>query len=179
VSTRRSDPEHEFVLLIDGPIDDDDVIEALYLAGCGDATFGMVDGVGEGDFTREAPTFLAAIAIAIRDVESVAKLRVVRVESQDLLTMADIARRLGRTRESVRLLVEGKRGKGGFPKPHSGSGRWRFWRWSDVAGWIGDLPVEEVDRSRTIAAVNAALELRRQRAELGSAERALIDSLAS
>ena len=32
-------------------------------------------------------------------------------------------------RESVRLLVKGKRGKGGFPEPELGTGKWQFWRW--------------------------------------------------
>ncbi len=171
--------KQEFVLIIDGPIVDDDVIEMLFEAGCGDATFGISNEVGSGSFHRTAPSLAHAIDSAIEAVESIPSLRVIRVESEDLLTMAEIARRLGRTRESVRLLVEGKRGKGGFPRPYSGSGRWRLWRWSDVAAWVGNLPSEEVERARLIAAVNAALELRRHRPGLDDTEKRLIDALAS
>jgi predicted DNA-binding transcriptional regulator AlpA len=172
-------PEHDFKLVIEGPLMDDEVIEALFEAGCGDATFGVIDDVADGDFTRSAPSLIDAIVSAIRDVESVRPLRVVRVENEDLLTMSEIARRLGRTRESVRLLVEGRRGKGGFPAPVSGTGRWRYWRWSDVLAWLDDVPEAELERARVVDAVNAALELRRRKALLPRPDRKAVQALAS
>jgi hypothetical protein len=56
---------------------------------------------------------------------------------QDLVLVGDIARRVGRTRESVRLLVDGKRGPGGFPAPLGvvGEGT-RIWPWSPVVEWL-------------------------------------------
>ncbi len=176
--TKRVSTKYDFTLVIEGVLDDEQTMNALFEAGCGDATFGISNEVGSGSFHRIAPSLADAIHSAIEAVESVPSLHVIRVESEDLLTMAEIARRLGRTRESVRLLVEGKRGRGGFPKPHSGSGRWRFWRWSDVAAWVGNLPPEEVERARLIAAVNAALELRRHLPQLADSERELIEALA-
>jgi len=173
-------PKHEFTLRIEGRLDAERTINALFEAGCDDASFSMIDDVGFGDFHRRASSLPEAIASAIRDVESVPGLHVLRIDMDDLVTMSDIARRLGRTRESVRLLAAGKRGKGDFPPPLSrlGSGS-PFWRWTDVAAWAGKLPPTEQARARTITAVNAALELRRQRGALDEAERALIDSLAS
>jgi hypothetical protein len=55
---------------------------------------------------------------------------------QDLVSVSDIARRLGRTRESVRLLVDGKRGPGRLPAPIGvvGDGT-RVWPWSVVLEW--------------------------------------------
>ena len=51
--------------------------------------------------------------------------------------MSDIARRAGRTRESVRLLVDGKRGPGGFPPPLGIVGEGiRVWPWSVVLEWF-------------------------------------------
>ena len=51
--------------------------------------------------------------------------------------MSDIARRVGRTRESVRLLVDGKRGPGGFPAPLGVVGEGiRVWPWSVVLEWF-------------------------------------------
>ena len=175
----KKQPKHDFVLMLEGPLMEERIIDGLFEAGCDDATFGVIDDVAEGDFTRRAPTLLDAITTAIRDVESVPPLRVVRVENEDLLTMAEIARRLGRTRESVRLLVEGKRGKGGFPAPESGTGKWRFWRWSDILAWLEDVPEAELERARVIDAVNAALELRRRKALLPRADRKVIQALSA
>jgi predicted DNA-binding transcriptional regulator AlpA len=87
--------------------------------------------------------------------------RVRRVEPDDLVTLSEIAERMGRTRESVRLLAAGERGAGDFPPPVSHlRSRFRLWRWSDVAAWAGVVSDEERDRARFVALVNAALELR-------------------
>jgi hypothetical protein len=40
--------------------------------------------------------------------------------------------------------------------------RGRLWRWSDVALWLGQLEPEEIESARFTAAINAALELRKQ-----------------
>lgn len=153
-------PEHCFTLIIDGGEADHD---ALYEAGCDDATFGEVDGVRYGDFTREASSLTEAVLSAISDVESVEGLHVRRVEPEDLVTASEIAKRLGRTRESVRLLIAGRRGPGNFPPPSSHlRSRSPLWRWSDVAAWAQRLTPEEEHTARLLAIVNAALELRNQ-----------------
>ena len=179
VPARKRIKVWEFTLMLDNLPDDPETFDALYEAGCGDGTFGWVDDVASVDFDREAQTFLEAVTSAIRDVESVPPVRVLEVEADDLLTMADIARRLGRTRESVRLLVQGKRGKGGFPEPEFGTGKWRFWRWSAVLGWLDDVPEAELERARVTDAVNAALELRRRKAVLPRADRKVIQALSA
>ncbi|HUG88332.1 MAG TPA: hypothetical protein VMP42_06160 [Actinomycetota bacterium] len=171
--------EFEFTLVVDGPVEDEQVIDKLYEARCSDATIGSVDGAGYLDFHREAPSFSEAVLSAIENVESVPGLRVVRVEPDDLVTMAEIADRLGRTRESVRLLITGRRGKGGFPAPISHlRSRSRLWRWSEVAQWAAVGTPDERHRARFVAALNAALELRRQREELGADERAGVEAIA-
>lgn len=169
----------DFRLMLEVLPDQDEVFDALYEAGCDDGSFGWVDGVAHVDFDREAQTFTQAVTSAIRDVESVPPVRVLEIEADDLLTMADIARRLGRTRESVRLLVQGKRGKGGFPEPEFGTGKWRFWRWSALLGWLDDVPEAELERARVTDAVNAALELRRRKALLPRADRKVIQALSA
>lgn len=171
--------EHEFTLVLAGDLDDDAVLDALFEAGCDDATFGRVDGVGYADFVREAPSFGDAVRSALEAVESVPGVRVVRVEPDDLVTMSEVAERLGRSRESVRLLVTGARGRGDFPPPVSHlKARTRLWRWSEVAAWARrhDQSVDPRAAS-TIAAINAALILRRTFPELAPTERALVDSL--
>jgi len=164
--------EQEFTLVLEG---EDTLapknLDAWFEAGCDDATFGEIDGVGFADFAREAPTAPKAILSAIDQIESaVPTVRVIRVEPDDLVIASDIAERLGRTRESVRLLIAGERGPGGFPAPISHlKARGRLWRWADVARWAHDaLDVEmpEADAAVFVAALNDALDLRRLSPEL-------------
>lgn len=167
--------EYSFTLIIEGDVNGS--LDALFEAGCDDATFGSVDGVHYADFDRSAETFAAAVAAAISAVESVSGLRVIRVEPDDLVTASEIADRLGRSRESVRLLIAGERGPGGFPAPVSHlRSRHRLWRWADVAAWAG-LDAPTVQRARLVAAVNAAIELRSKASELPPDERRLVASL--
>lgn len=169
---------HEFTLVISGDIQAQETIEALFERGCDDATFGTVDGVGYGDFHRESPSSLDAVVSAVRAVESVPGLRVLRVEPDDLVTAAEIAKRLGRTRESVRLLIAGERGDGTFPAPMSHlRTRNRLWRWSDVASWAQRTTPEEIAQAEALATVNAALDLRNRAAALPAEQRRLVTSL--
>ncbi|MDE0804532.1 MAG: hypothetical protein OSA99_14565 [Acidimicrobiales bacterium] len=65
---------------------------------------------------------------------------------QDLVSITDIAGRTGRTRESVRLLVDGKRGPGSFPTPVGTVGDGiRIWPWAVVVQWFAEFLVEEID----------------------------------
>lgn len=168
-------PEYAFTLILDGPVNDH--IDELFEAGCDDATFGVSNGVPFGDFDREAPTFAEAVRSAIAAVAGVEELRVVRLEPDDLVTAAEIAERLGRTRESVRLLVSGQRGAGDFPAPMSHlQKRNRLWRWSEVAAWADPADVEAIATARLVAAINAKLALRGLEPNLKPADR---DALAS
>jgi hypothetical protein len=140
-------------------------LDALFEAGCDDATFGEVDGVQHGDFSRDAASLEEAIAGAMAAVErAVPGAVVIRVEPDDLVTASEIAERFGRSRESIRLLIAGRRGPGGFPAPVSHlKARGRLWRWAEVAAWARESiawtgPGQE---AAFIAAVNGALELRR------------------
>ena len=153
--------EYEFTLVIDGPLDDEDTINALFDAGCDDATFGSISNTGFGDFAREASSLGLAVISAIANVESVPGLRVRRVEPDDLVTIPEIAERLGRTPESIRLLANGERGGGTFPAPVSHlRTRSRLWRWSDIVAWAELGDEETVEQAALFVAVNALLELR-------------------
>lgn len=165
--------EYDFTLIFEG----DPAFDALYEAGCDDGTFGETDGVRHVVFTREAPSLIDAVLSAIRDIESTG-LRVLHVEPEDLVTAAEIAKRLGRTRESVRLLAAGRRGAGDFPAPASRPRmRNRLWRWSDVAAWAKLLTPEQEHEARLLASANAALELRNQSRALPDDERRALSAL--
>ena len=90
------------------------------------------------DFSREASSLENAALSAIADLESVDGIEVIRIADAGLVSISDIAARTGRTGESVRLLVEGKRGPGGFPAPVTDPRRRRnrLWYWPEVARWF-------------------------------------------
>jgi hypothetical protein len=103
---------------------------------------------------------------AVRDVESAnIGAKVVRVEPGDLVNASEIARRMECTREYIRLLVQGKRGEGEFPAPHSGiTSKTLIWSWAEVVRWLFDhkrIEDESLLRTaETIRDINDALDLR-------------------
>jgi hypothetical protein len=95
------------------------------------------------------------------------------VEPDELVSASAIARRLGRTRQSVALLVAGRRGAGGFPPPAVWvDGAARLWRWSDVAEWLSAAvePRPGIDRlaAEFLAMLNGELQARRHRERLAA-----------
>ena len=81
--TNSRNPVYHLVLVTEGrDLLDDDVLDALYEAGCADASIGH----RTVEFDREAPTRWDAIQSAIRDVTTVAGVKVVDVrDSMDAL----------------------------------------------------------------------------------------------
>ena len=166
MSTLVAQTPHGFTLVIGGEAElTPTLLDRLFEAGCDDATFGGRDGYVYGDFDRDAPTFAEAVSSAIEQVESTG-LRVMRVEPEELVSASEIAARTQRSREGVRLLIEGKRGPGGFPSPLGWlDAKTRVWRWSDVRRWFVtqlNAQLGEAGDAALIAAVNSALEVRAQ-----------------
>lgn len=151
---------YEFALIIEGgDVMDDDTLGALESAGCDDATFGVMSGVQYGEFTRDAISLLDALVSAVTGVESVSGLRVRHIEPEPLVTASEIAERLEKSPEYIRLLANGERGGGQFPAPVSHMRtRQRLWRWSDVAQWADQIKPEDLEDARVLAAFNCALE---------------------
>lgn len=148
---------YEFTLILTGDITEEQTVK-LYDSGW-DLTISSRYGTGLIDVTCEAETAVAGISAAIRLLGDLG-LQVRRIEPDDLVTIPEIAERLSRTPESIRLLANGERGGGRFPLPVSHLvSRHRLWRWSDVARWEGSLSDEDIRTADTIAAFNALLEL--------------------
>ena len=165
-------PIHHFTLIVDGPdLQDDALIDKLFEAGCDDAAIGRIDGIQYVDFDREAVSLDEAVLSAVTDVERVEGVSVVRIADAGLVSMTDIASRIGRTRESVRLLITGARGPGGFPAPVTDPrSRYRLWRWSDVTHWLTmQLGEAGFPDDRFLTVLNASLEFRRHRDRLAPA----------
>ncbi len=162
--------EHRFSLVLEhcGGVE-----QATQLPSTAQASAGVSEreGVPVADLLRPAATLADAVLDAIREVERAAIWRVVRVEPDELVSASAIARRLGRTRQSVAQLISGQRGPGGFPPPAVWvDGAARLWRWSDVAEWCS-VAVErspEVDRlaAEFLAMLNGELQARRHRERL-------------
>lgn len=150
---------------------DPDNLDALYRSGQGDASFGEQGGIAYAEYDREASTLTNAVLSAMREVEAaVPGLEVRRVEPEELVSAADIAARVGRTRESISLLISGERGPGNFPGPITRLGGKRpLWRWSDVSAWFRTERGMTVGSDRdadAIAGINGALDLRRYARQL-------------
>ncbi len=171
----RTAERFSFTLILRG-VDPLEHLDPLFEAGCDDAIFGEREGSYYAEFDREAPSLATAIESAVRQVEgAVPGLSVVRIEPDELVSAAAIAGRTGRSRESIRLLVDHQRGPGGFPPPLGWvNAKTRLWRWADVADWFisafADEPhgasIDAVARSRFIGAANSVLELRNYAAKI-------------
>lgn len=131
-------PGHEFMLKLNREVTDGE-IEALYEAGCSDASVETGPLGTVLDFTRAAPSLAEALVSAVRDVEKVPGLRAIGVACDEMVTLAQIADRAGVTREAVRLWATGQRRNGGFPAPvvMTPAGE-KLWDWQRVAAWLLD-----------------------------------------
>jgi hypothetical protein len=111
-------------------------------------------------FDWPARTMAEAIAGAVRLVERMG-LRALRVDADDWVTVNDVAQRIGKSRETVRLWSLGRLGPGGFPAPLNPGRDTTFYSWAEVSRWLTtragvDLP----DEDPTPAAANLVLQLR-------------------
>jgi len=128
---------------------------------------------------RSGPSFASTVLKAIRELErALPGLHVVGVDGDELVTASEIAARVRRSRESVRLLIAGDRGPGDFPPavPWVTAGRTRLYEWAEVAEWLrrrGAEITEKTGSSFFVAALNGALAVRyrgRQLADLSERE---------
>lgn len=127
---------YEISLVVGGVEFTDDALDRIFKA-FPDAVPARIADVVTITTPVAARSALDALSIAIRSIrETLPEATVQRVD-QDLVAIPDIAERTDRSRESVRLLVDGQRGPGGFPAPVGtvGSGI-RVWPWSTVVEWF-------------------------------------------
>jgi len=153
--------DHNFRLTVRGRFDAT-IADALFTAGCDDATVSSKGDLIFAEFDRDAPSILVAVTSAIGQVESVDGLEVVHVDPDELVWASEIAQRVGRTRQSVDQLVRGQRGPGDFPSPATHTTRNPLWRWSEIEAWFAGYEGREpsTERSIVIGAINGALQAR-------------------
>src|SRR5581483_10886346 len=185
---RPDEQVYNFILDLEGvDISEPERLEALYEAGCDDATFGADSGHPVAIFHRRARSLPSAVGTAISAVESAVPGLFVRAVTAewDLVTISQIAQRTGRTRESIRQLATGKRGPGDFPRPVYSAGGHDVYAWHAVWNWLlmrkGEFVAPEpfkMSDGEFLAALNAALEFRRwARRELDPEAREVLKSL--
>lgn len=148
---------HEFGFILDRLATDEE-LDALFEAGCDDATPETRSGTTVLAFARATEHLSVALVSALRNVES-AGLQVTAVESEDLVSLKEIADRTGRGYESVRLLARGGRGPGGFPPPMSTAG-WTLYSWATVARWFADNYGLDPEYDRILAAADLLVRAR-------------------
>jgi hypothetical protein len=170
--------DHTFTLRFLSPGHSAEEMSVQLYEGIGDASLMGPDEDGSFllEFDRRSTSLPRALAVALGELlEVLPEAIVLRVEEDDLATMADIAKRAGRTPESVRLLIAGRRGPGGFP-PAAGrlDTRTKLWRWTDVAQWFEEAlgePLADTSESAFLRAFNDALEIRQLANRLGKPQR--------
>jgi len=173
----------EFTLVLEGiqritrELEDD-----LFEAGCDDATLSARSGRVFLAFARSAATLREAVVSAIHAVQA-AKIQatVLRVDSCGLVTQADIARKINRSRQQVHQYVSGLRGPGGFPPPACNiSDGVPLWNWSEVAQWMCQHDIIQpamLLEAQELAAVNCVLELNYQRQVAPELTNAILQAL--
>jgi hypothetical protein len=161
--------EHEFTLVLTGVTElTPEIVDAFYEAGCDDATLAIRSRRLFITFARSADSIKDAILSAVANVRKAGVgADVLRVDYCNLVTQADIARKIGRTRQLVHQYMNGTRGPGGFPGPvceiTEGT---PLWYWCEVAYWLweNDMIKESALRdAEEVDMINAVLELRWQK----------------
>jgi hypothetical protein len=154
---------YNFTLVLSGKNEpSEDLENIIFSRECDDATLSFRNCIPYLDFDREANSFTSAVISAIQQVEeSNSGLKVERIEPDDLVTIAEIARRIDKTREYIRLLSEQKRGNGDFPLPIAGmSQKSLLWSWQQVSQWCFShnlIDAEAVTIAQNIADLNYVL----------------------
>jgi hypothetical protein len=142
--------EIEFLLVIDGvSIDDDSVVQTL--TEDFDAVLSLNRGVLRLAVSAEGIDPVNALSpLLMRLAAEVPALNVLRLDP-DLVGVADIAARVGRSRQNVQQWIDGERHSeaGPFPGPEGSAGRSPVWRWSDVYAWLQPRGLVDDERMPT------------------------------
>lgn len=156
--------DFDFTLVLsDLSAEDASAEDKLFEASCSDATLSFRSGRPFLTFSRRSESLKDAILGAIGNVRE-AGFDVLRVDICDLVSQADIARRIGRSRQSVSQYIIGQRGPGGFPPPACNiTDDHPLWYWCEVAHWLYDndmIREEDLHEAVDVAVINVALELK-------------------
>jgi hypothetical protein len=158
--------EYDFTLILTDDIRDftDETVDALCEAGCDDATIAQRYGRIYVTFSRDAESLASAIVSAIEDVRKASICAgVMRVDNCNLVTQAEIARRLDRPRQAVGQYISGERGPGSFPPPACNIVEGQpLWYWCEVSHWLSRhnmISATVNQEAQEVSVINTILEL--------------------
>lgn len=164
MSKNQCEREYDFALALSGPTElTDDMADALFAAGCDDATPSVTYGRVWMEFSRTASSYKEAVLSAIRDVRKAGiGADVWQIDECNLVTQAEIARKIGKSPQYVQQLMSGKRGPKGFPPPvYHLSENTLLWQWCAVSFWLSEnylINPEISDQAEINYAINSVLE---------------------
>lgn len=136
----------------------DDVLHLLFIE-LEDAIPSSINGVVTITAPVEAPDDESAAFRLIDQIHAVLPQAVPVRLDQDLVSIPDIAERFERGRESVRLLIDGKRGPGQFPASIGTVGNAiRVWPWAVVLDWFREAMNEDLGERGVSPEVSALVD---------------------
>lgn len=144
-------------------------IDALYDAGCDDATLstGAPGYIGL-KFTRESDNVIDAVTSAIENVkEAISHAELERAEPF-LQNLTELAFEFGFTKQNLQKYASGNASKKLAPFPHPYiKGKTSYWKVSAIALWlheegIVDIKPDDIDTYLAIDALNLVIEKHRQ-----------------
>lgn len=125
----------EFTIIASGVDIDSPYEDALFEAGCDDATLSVQKGVLIAEFNREAVSFSSAVSSACGAIMR-SGLKVERIEPDHLVSLVEIAERAALSRQAIHLYAKGDRGSK-FPHPVAKvTSKHPLWDWCEVADWL-------------------------------------------
>lgn len=152
----------EFSVIASGQnIEDDAFLNAVFEAGCDDATLSFQKGVIIADFAREAESFAKAVASACYQLHQ-AGLKIERIEPDYLVSLSEIAERSKLSRQAISFYARGIRLEN-FPNPTARiTSKHPLWDWYQVAEWLcrnNNLPEEVVIEAKVVREANIHVNL--------------------
>jgi hypothetical protein len=163
--------EFEFALnfkLSDPGQDPPEYLDALFEAGCDDATIGLgIDGNISLQFTRNSPSVLLAVESAFRDIRKVLPDAEFISASPDLVNLTDVANHFHVSRQYARKLMSRK---GVTPPTPIYSFGISMWHLLDIIKYFesNKIAFKKKARSESLKAVStAAMQLNIRKAQQG------------
>lgn len=158
----EAEREHEFDLVLGGVSDlTEEMVDAIFEAGCDDATPSLRSGRVFLKFTRRAPSLKDAVIEAICQVRRAnIGARVLHVDDRNLVTPSDIARKIQRSRQRVHQWIQGS--SGNFPTPVCDLDEAHpLWAWCEVSQWLlerGIISERMARDANEVACINTILD---------------------
>lgn len=171
--------EYDFTLkfeLENSEDDPDQYIDALYEAGCSDASIGIGQAGRIGlNFIREANSALEAVSSAIRDVKNAIPNAKLIEATPDLVGISDIANIIGCSRQNMRKMILSY--GWAFPEPvHEGSVS--LWHLSKVLNSLKSYKKYKIeDTLLEISSANMQVNLSKQMRDIDSSAQKYLKSL--